>query len=226
MFHSLLRALPLRCHLCHLHLDQTRYPWCKTCHESLPKHFRCLRCGFPTPYNMQNCGQCLTKPPPWDNLVCVGDYTFPYDILLHKFKYKGHYWLAAALARLLSDNIKQASPVLLAVPMHWQRRLVRGFNHSALLAQNLADQLHVDCQSQRLKRIRSTRQQQGLTRKDRLSNLKGAFAVTGSLPEHVALVDDVVTTGATLCELSKLLRQHGVKRIEVYCIARSTGKPK
>lgn len=226
LFQALLRALPLRCQLCHLKLDQRCFPWCKTCQQSLPCSPRCQHCGLPTSYEMLNCGRCQLKLPVWDRLICVGDYTFPYDKLLHQFKYQGHYWLAPALAKLLTKHIKQPAPVLLPVPMHWRRRLLRGSNHATILAQTLAEQLNVAYYSDRLKRIRPTRQQQGLSRKSRLSNLKNAFAVIGSLPEHVALIDDVVTTGATLSQLCRLLRQHGVKRIEVYCIVRSAGVPK
>ncbi len=224
MFNALFQALPLRCQLCHLRLDQRNYPWCKTCFQSFPKQPRCQRCGLPTAYTQESCGRCLRKPPLWDRLVCVGDYTFPYDSLLHKFKYKGQYWLSSPLSNLLADNIENPAPILLPVPMHWTRRLLRGFNHSNLLAQALARQLNVNCDSGLLIRTKATPQQQGLTRKKRLSNLKGVFQISSPPPEHVALVDDVVTTGATLAELSLLLRKHGVKHIDVYCIVRSQGK--
>lgn len=226
LFNRLLHVLPLRCQLCHLKLDQQHYPWCNICYQHLPSSPRCQHCGLPTSYSMANCGRCQRKPPLWDNLICVADYTFPFDKLIHQFKYQGHYWLAPPLAKLLTEHINQPAPMLLPVPMHWLRRLFRGSNHANLLAQALAKQLNVTCCTNALKRIRPTRQQQGLTRQSRLSNLKNAFAITADLPEHVALVDDVVTTGATLSQLCRLLRQHGVTRIEVYCIVRSTGSPK
>ncbi|NGN99154.1 ComF family protein [Grimontia sp. S25] len=170
---------------------------------------------------MESCGRCLKKPPPWDSLVCVGAYSFPYDKLLHRFKYQGHYWLAPALAKLLATEIESPAPLLLPVPMHWKRRLWRGFNHSSVLAAELARQLKVQSEPNVLKRIRATRQQQGLDRQSRLSNLKQAFSIEGKLPPHIALVDDVVTTGATVAQLCRLLRQHGVERIDVYCLCRT-----
>lgn len=106
--------------------------------------------------------------------------------------------------------------------MHWQRRITRGFNHSAVLAHALAKQCDVECWPQALERVRATRQQQGLNRQARLSNLSQAFAVTTPLPARVALVDDVVTTGATINKLCALLRAQGVEHIEVYALLRSS----
>lgn len=117
MFSAILRALPLRCQLCHHRLDQHQYPWCKSCHANLPRPPRCLHCGLPTPYEMESCGRCLKSPPLWNSLSCVSSYTFPYDKLLHRFKYQGHYWLAPSLAKLLATEIDQPAPVLLPVPM-------------------------------------------------------------------------------------------------------------
>ncbi|WP_336245245.1 ComF family protein [Enterovibrio paralichthyis] len=221
MFSAILRALPLRCQLCHHRLDQHQYPWCKSCHANLPRPPRCLHCGLPTPYEMESCGRCLTSPPLWNRLSCVSSYTFPYDKLLHRFKYQGHYWLAPSLAKLLATEIDQPAPVLLPVPMHWQRHWRRGFNHSNVLARHLARQLQVQYEPNVLKRDRATRQQQGLNRQSRLSNLNNAFSIKGVMPEHVALVDDIVTTGTTLNQLCRLLRGHGVKHIDVYCVCRT-----
>lgn len=221
MLRSILRALPLRCQLCHHRLEQRQYPWCETCSQSFPTSPRCMQCGLSTPYTMETCGRCLNTPPAWDNLVCLGDYTFPYDTLLHKFKYQGHYWLAAPLARLLAESIDEPAPCLIPVPMHWRRRWVRGFNHSTVLANALASQLERPCLDNALIRTRATQQQQGLSRKARLSNLKDAFNIHGDLPSHVALVDDVVTTGATLTELCRLLKAHGVIKIDIYALCRT-----
>ncbi len=221
MLNIILRALPLRCQLCQHPLGQSRHPWCETCHASLPRHPRCLQCGLPTPYVIESCGHCLKKPPLWDGLICVGTYTFPYDKLLHRFKYQGHYWLAPALATLLATEIEEPAPLLLPVPMHWRRRISRGFNHSGVLARELAKVLETQYAPNVLKRTRATRQQQGLNRQSRLSNLKSAFSVNGKLPPHVALVDDVVTTGATIAQICSLLRRHGVERIDVYCLCRT-----
>ncbi|WP_407331689.1 ComF family protein [Enterovibrio sp. 27052020O] len=224
MFRTILRALPLRCQLCHHKLEHRRYPWCEPCHLSFPRVPRCLHCGLPSPSITESCGRCLSSPPEWDSLTCVGGYTFPYDKLLHRFKYQGHYWLSPALAALLAQEIEDPAAVILPVPMHWQRRVIRGFNHSSVLANALAKQLGVQCEPNVLKRHRATRQQQGLSRQSRLSNLREAFSMTGSLPERVALVDDVVTTGATIAEICRLLRSQGVKHIDIYCLCRTPSK--
>ncbi|SKA51891.1 comF family protein [Enterovibrio nigricans DSM 22720] len=221
MFRSILRALPLRCQLCHHRLEEHRTSWCQTCHDALPLRPRCLQCGLPTPYEIESCGRCLTSAPAWNTLACVGSYTFPYTTLLHRFKYQRQYWLADELASLIATRIDEPAPVISPIPMHWIRRWHRGYNHSNVLAQSLAKHLGVQCASDLLKRVRATRQQNGLNRQSRLSNLDDAFAVTATVPEHLALVDDVVTTGATMTQVCKLLRAHGAKRIDVYCLCRT-----
>ncbi|WP_232312835.1 ComF family protein [Enterovibrio coralii] len=195
---TILRVLPLRCQLCHHRLEEHRHAWCQVCDDALPKHPRCLQCGLPTPYDIESCGKCLSSPPSWDSLVCVGNYTFPYTTLLHRFKYQRQYWLGKSLASLIATRIDDPAPVVVPIPMHWRRRWHRGYNHSNVLARSLAKQLDVDCEPNLLKRVKATRQQKGLDRQSRLSNLKHAFAVSAPVPEHIALVDDVVTTGTTI----------------------------
>lgn len=224
MFNSILQTLPLRCLLCYQNLDQLCFPWCKTCHYSLPRAFRCLRCGLPFAKEIACCGQCSRQPPLWDNMICAGDYNFPLNSLLHRFKYQKQYWLVSAFANLLKERIIQPAPILLPVPMHWRRQLFHGSNHSELLAQNLAKKLNVECDTHILKREKHTPQQQGLSRISRLSNLKNAFSIRKKPPTHVAIVDDVVTTGATVFELCKLLKNNGVICIDIYCIARNARK--
>lgn len=221
MLSTILRALPLRCQLCHHSLDQHQYPWCLACHASLPQSPRCLHCGLPTPYVVESCGRCLKHPPLWDSLTCVGDYSFPYDKLLHRFKYQRQFWLTPALATLIAKQVETPAPLLVAVPMHWRRQWWRGYNQSSLLAKHLARHLKVQYAPGLLKRTRATRQQQGLSRQARMKNLSNAFCVTGAVPAHVAIVDDVVTTGATINQLCRLLRSRGARRIDVYCFCRT-----
>nr|WP_281355573.1 phosphoribosyltransferase family protein [Vibrio agarilyticus] len=108
--------------------------------------------------------------------------------------------------------------------MHWRRRWRRGYNHSDLLAQSLSKQLVIPYMPKALVKNRMTPTQQGQNRLQRQSNLRGTFTF-GTLPSnirHVAIVDDVVTTGSTILEITHLLHEHGVKLVDVYCLCRTS----
>ena len=190
----------------------------------MPIKQRCSRCGFPTVKNSYGCAKCLMQPLNWENLYCIANYQFPYDQILHRFKYQKQFWVADYLTTLLAKQIIQPAPILIPVPMHWRRQMLRGYNQSQILAAQLARKLNVHCNDSALVRQRATKQQQGLNRKERLSNLRDAFLLKQPLAAHIALVDDVVTTGATINEICKLLKNSGVDQIDVYCIARSIAK--
>ncbi|RXJ73078.1 amidophosphoribosyltransferase [Veronia nyctiphanis] len=177
-----------------------------------------MTCGADTDI----CGACLNDKPEWDKLFCAADYDFPMNTLLHDFKYRGKFWLAEPLTSLLSEKITQPADLLLPVPMHWQRRFFRGYNQSALLTRSLAKMLKTKWCPDVIKRIKATPAQRGLKRSQRLSNLASAFEVRNDvLPPHIAIVDDVVTTGSTVSILCQLLRQQGAQRIDVYCLCRT-----
>ncbi|MFD2177119.1 ComF family protein [Veronia pacifica] len=223
MITAILRNLPSRCQLCHQRLNDVLGPWCEVCRNSFPDSARCKQCGLKLVTDLSQCGECLNRPPDWDQLYCAADYDFPIDDLLHKFKYRGQFWLANPLSTLLADKVASPAPLLLPVPMHWLRRCRRGYNQSAVLTHYLAIKLDTNWRHDVLKRVRATPAQRGLKRSQRLSNLSSAFAVNTNiaLPSHVALVDDVVTTGSTVNTLSRLLKQYGVKRVDVYCLCRT-----
>ncbi|MGL5290635.1 MAG: ComF family protein [Vibrionaceae bacterium] len=225
--YAVLKMLPLRCILCHnsLENDDLTKPWCDPCQAELPRTARCKKCGLQTPHDCNGCNQCINTVLPWDSLTCISRYGYPYDKLLHRFKYQGQFWLAKPLAKMLAKEITSPAPQLLAVPMHWQRRVMRGFNHSQLLAAHLAAQLQVSCAENTLKRTRATQPQQALNRQQRMTNLKNAFKITGSCAKHVAIVDDVVTTGATVKAICQELKLAGAEKIDVYCLARTVYNP-
>ncbi len=239
MLNALLKYLPLQCLLCQQSLinnqhSSFKYPWCGACHNDLIRQSRCLKCGLatqslPTQSDPPSCSSCKAEQPIWDNLCCIDKYDYPYDKLIHRFKYQGQHWLGKTFAHLLMREIKNPAPLLISVPMHWRRRISRGFNHSDVLTRHLAKELGVKHQDQLLKRTKATRRQQGLNKQQRTTNLNGAFTINERIfaqtaPKHLAIVDDVVTTGTTITQLCQLLKDHGVKQIDVYCIARSDGK--
>ncbi|MCG9606944.1 ComF family protein [Vibrio alginolyticus] len=174
---------------------------------------------------VEQCGECLATPPPWHRLYCVGDYTFPTAGYIQQMKYADKFWFARDLSTLLASRIEEPASLVTSVPLHWRRYFHRGFNQSQLLARYTAQDLKVE-HAVLFKRIRSTGSQQGLTKSARKSNLKGAFAMKSTSfsamdYSHVAIIDDVVTTGSTVYQLCQLLLEVGVKRIDIYCICRT-----
>lgn len=215
--------LHAECPLCRLAIDIAHpFGLCSACQEWLDHGHRCARCGLPTLSAVDQCGECLRQPPAWQTLYCVGDYHFPLSDAVHQLKYQGQFWQAPRLAALLAAQISEPAPLLCSVPLHWRRRWQRGFNQSDLLAQHLANRLNTQYDRHLFARRLSTPHQQGLSKKQRETNLHRAF-VLSHLPtqNHVAIVDDVVTTGSTVRHLCHLLLDVGVQRIDIYCICRT-----
>lgn len=216
------KSLPHQCPVCRLSLSADHTLCCDACWDKHHQAYGCQCCGLPVLTPQTHCGQCLSHPPAWHTLTAISAYLDPLPDLVHRFKYQGDFELALPFATLLSEKIDTPAPVLLPVPLHWRRRLQRGFNQSAHLAWALQQRLDSQVVNHYLRRTRHTSPQQGLDRSARLKNLRGAFRLHGALPaEHVALVDDVVTTGETVSQLCRLLRRAGAKRVDIYCIART-----
>lgn len=211
------------CALCRLPLDnQAQYGLCSACQAWFAATVRCPRCGLPCLTVTDACGQCLHSPPPWQRLFCIGDYQFPLSHMIHQFKYQRQFWQARDLAARLADTIKQPAPLLTAVPLHWRRQWYRGFNQSELLAQALAQQLGSQFSPTLFTRRRATPAQQSLTKQQRERNLTGAFELNQRpTHSHIAIVDDVVTTGSTMRQLCHLLLEVGIERIDIYCLCRT-----
>nr|WP_234976453.1 phosphoribosyltransferase family protein [Vibrio quintilis] len=186
---------------------------------------RCQRCGEPAIEPVSQCGQCLTNPPPWHRLYCLGDYTFPLNTYIRRVKYQRQFWHLSPLCQLLTHQISDPAEQLISVPMHWQRYLYRGFNQSDLIAYHLSRLLHISYTPGTVKKNHATQPQQGQSRKSRLLNLKTAFSLQ-QIPDkfHVAIVDDVVTTGTTVGKICRLLEDSGVTKIDIYCLCKTPEK--
>jgi ComF family protein len=198
---------------------------CSACAAHLPWHNTacCPQCALPTPQG-EVCGRCLGRPPAFDHTLAVFDYTFPVDALMHAFKYGGDFALARLLARPLAQKaLTQPLPdVLFAMPLHAERLRERGFNQSLELAKFLGTTLGIPLHPDSITRIRHTPAQAGLPWKERRRNIRHAFACTEPLHGlHVALVDDVMTTGASMGELAATVRRAGAARIDVWVVART-----
>jgi ComF family protein len=188
----------------------------------------CPRCAHSAPkvtVTPDGCPQCFKLKFPWATVTRLHDYRGPIIGAVHAMKYHGRWPLAQKLAgklaiRVQRRNLLDPQTLVTPVPMHWLRRLSRGYNHAHVIAQSVASSLNLPCLPL-LKRTRNNPAQVGLSRADRLENLKNAIAplpidLTG---RTILLIDDVTTTGATLQACAKALKQAGASRIHIAVIA-------
>ncbi|XXD07757.1 DNA utilization protein GntX [Klebsiella sp. R445] len=216
------------CWLCQMPLALSGWGICSRCTSALlhPQPL-CPQCGLPAITGLQPCGRCVQKPPPWQRLVAVNDYRPPLSGLVHRLKFTARPELAPALARLLLLRLRQSAELprpdrLVSVPL-WQRRhWRRGFNQSDLLCRPLARWMHCAWHHDALRRNRRTATQHQLSARLRRRNLKNAFQLEIPVQgHHIAIVDDVVTTGSTVAEISRLLLRNGAATVQVWCICRT-----
>jgi ComF family protein len=204
---------------------------CAACADNLPRTqhgLTCQVCAIPGASNAV-CGQCLRDPPHFDASVAAFHYQYPFDKLVQSFKFgadlKLVQFFASALAQTVSLLHTQAEAfpqIVVALPLANQRLKERGFNQSALLAAGVANQLKLPVAHGAMLRIRETPPQSGLNREARIKNIRGAFACDTSLVgKSVAIVDDVMTTGATLSEAARILKSAGACRVEAWVLARA-----
>ncbi len=176
----------------------------------------------------QLCGACLADAPAFDHTVAAYRYAFPLDRLVQSLKFNANLALAAMLSDALAGAIRNAQAagaprpdLVVALPLARGRLAARGFNQSALLAGGVARQLDLAYSAHGLLKVRETVPQAGLNRAARLKNVRGTFAGDASLAgRHVALVDDVMTTGATLSEAAKTLKKCGASAVSAWVVAR------
>lgn len=221
--------IPSSCLLCRTAVRGIK-PLCHRCEQGLPwNNAACSRCAMPMPVAVAVCGECLQSPPLFDRAVCTFRYEDPVAGLLNRYKHNGKlacgYWLAHSLAQRIREHHQAGEIALpdcvLPVPLHWRRLQQRGFDQGREIARVLARRLRLPL-STVLQRQRNTTSQQGLSRAQRYHNLQGAFTLRQPLPyTSVALVDDVLTTGSTATEITRVLHSAGVKQVQVWAIART-----
>ncbi|CRM02551.1 MULTISPECIES: ComF family protein [Pseudomonas] len=209
---------------------------CNVCETELPwllEH--CDVCALPLPMEGLICGQCQKQPPAFKQVIAPWSYSFPIDSLISRFKHQARWPFGQMLARLLAqhlqhrlDNTELTRPdCLLPVPMARKRLRERGYNQALMLTRWLSSDLNLPHDEHLLLRPHDTVAQQALDAKTRKRNLLGAFALAPGAQvqgRHFALVDDVLTTGATAHSLAQLLMNAGARQVDVYCLAR-TPKP-
>ncbi|MEN0106855.1 MAG: ComF family protein [Pseudomonas sp.] len=210
-------------------------PICTPCKQELPwLQAQCQHCALPLFSAGLVCGECQKQPPLFDRVLAPWVYGFPIDALITRFKHHGKWPLGRLLGALLSHHLQNAfaaglprPDLLLPVPLGKRRLRQRGFNQAGMLADWLHQHLHIPVDAGLLKRERETDAQQELDAAARQRNLRNAFVLSNPAAvhgKHLAVVDDVLTTGATANSLARLLKKAGARHVDIYCLAR-TPKP-
>lgn len=192
---------------------------------------RCIQCALRLPLEATRCGACVARrEPPVRRTVAAVDYGFPWDGLITGFKFHHRLDLVQGFAQLLHAAVRRSEApqpsLVLPIPLSSERLRERGYNQAWELARRVARWSGVESHPATLLRIRDTAHQLGLDEADRQRNLKGAFLVEPRLAHRlqgraVALVDDVVTSGATADEAARTLRAAGAAEVQLWVLART-----
>lgn len=214
---------------------------CQYCHLKLPLSDNlCTTCGLPLYINLNGnksnvsgtthskvCGSCLINSPIFNRVVSAFHYEQPISDFITHLKYSGQLHLAPILSDYLTCALKRTYKIpelpqlVIPVPLHRKKIIKRGFNQSRLIANLVSNSLNIEVLNNGCERIKETQAQSGLDSTERKANIKNAFEISIRLPAHVAIVDDVVTTGMTVSELTEKAISAGAERVDVWCIARA-----
>jgi len=198
---------------------------CAPCTVDLPwNNPSCPACALPSATGAP-CPACLQKPRAFDAAFAAFVLASPVQQGIHALKYKARFQQASLLATAFASRLHhRAEPLpalLIPAPLHWSRQWSRGYNQSLELARGIGSELGIAVDTKAAKRLRHTPDQIGQTAAQRRRNLKNAFAVSPRVAgQHIALLDDVMTTGATLEELTRACKAAGAARVEAWAIAR------
>jgi ComF family protein len=198
---------------------------CAACDAELPRlaDVHCPICALPT-LDGSVCGECLKQPPPFDHAVAAFSYDFPLDKLIQSLKYRERLILVNYLADAVVKRVNTKPDYLVALPLHPGRLRERGFNQSLLLARRISRQLGIPLLPDACERVRNTPPQSSLPWKERDKNMRQAFICKPDADvrgKHIAVVDDVMTTGASIGELARALKQVGAREVSAWAVART-----
>lgn len=206
-------------------------PICVACDADLPRlpPERCPVCALPSP-DAQTCGRCLSATPAYDETRAALEYAFPVTRLIQSFKYEHAVGLGATLATYLNQAIPVHEPrsvdLLVPLPLAPARLKERGYNQALELARVLARQHGLALDGRAVARVRHAPPQADLPWKERRRNIRGAFAARRRFDGcSVAVIDDVMTTGATLDEMARVLKAAGAQRVVNWVVARTLPRP-
>ncbi len=221
-------SLPSQCEVCRCWADSALCAACVTRYAA-PRP-RCARCGLGLGVAAPACGACLREPPPYAHTVCVADYGFPWDRLVADFKFHGRAELAGVLAAQVTAAVRADGAALpdtvVPVALSARRLAERGYNQAWELARRVAGALGVPASATLLLRPVDAAHQIELGRAERQRNLRSAFMVNPQQRaavqgRRVALVDDVMTTGATAHAAAEALLRAGAAAVDVWVLART-----
>jgi ComF family protein len=221
-----LSALPSQCRVCHAWPSQ---PVCEACVGQFAQpHTRCISCALPLPAGLRHCGACLKNPPPLDQCLAAVAYAYPWHTLIQDYKFHAEPGLVRSFATLLRatpwvEPALDEATLLLPMPLSTTRLKERGYNQALLLARALEP---TKTRADILLRIQDTPAQHTLKRAERLTALNHAFAVEpllagGLKGKRVVLVDDVMTTGASLYTAARVLKAAGASAVTGLVVART-----
>lgn len=214
---------PSLCQICGLGIKPGGF-YCAQCLQDFHRvQNACQLCGLPNSAGGSICPACLFKPPPWQLMIAPLIYAGAVRSEIQRFKYQQHIELAHALLEPVSPLfMASSSEALIPVPLHKSRLLERGFNQSEELARILSQNTLIPLERNALQRVRATQPQAGLSPHKRRDNIRRAFEFTPKQRyKSVVLIDDIITSGSTMSEISRLLRRQGVEHIQVWSLARA-----
>lgn len=200
---------------------------CAGCAGELPRlRHCCRRCAQPLAVSASRCGGCLRRTPRFDFAFSPFHYQAPIDALVRGLKYADCSANGRLLAQLFADEFMSAGgrrpDCIIPVPLSSERFRHRGFNQAIELGRVISKALSLPLLTNVVARLRDTPEQAGLALKARRRNVRGAFELTGRLPySHVAVLDDVMTSGSTLNEVARVLRKGGARVVDVWAVARA-----
>lgn len=235
--HHLCRALqqlddsvmPLRCVFCGTRSYPGEGGVCAGCRADLPWiQYACVRCAEPVVIELPrgvNCAACQASPPPFEITVAPLRYEYPVDAGIKALKFGRRLYYAPAFGELLIEEMQRRAlqvDALLPVPLHWRRQAFRGFNQATEICRPVAKHYSIPVLSG-VVRQRATPFQSGLPASERSTNLQNAFVVKREPgQQHILIVDDVVTSGATARHLAKALLNAGAAKVSVLAVARAS----
>ena len=219
------------CVLCG-HFTKRSLDLCVPCEKELPwsKH-ACIQCALPLPQDTpeQVCGCCLQQPPPFEKTLTLFQYQTPIDHLIKGLKFQQRLTYAKVLSELFAQQLDsyyqrhQQPECIIPMPLHKTRLRERGFNQAVEIAKPISKKLGIKLDRKSCIRTRATQAQTQIPAKERERNVKNAFYIKPEFAaKHVAILDDVVTTGHTITELSNALKKAGVEKIDIWCCARTS----
>lgn len=205
-------------------------PLCAACQQQLPWNYTaCVQCATPMPSQGQRCGACQKRPPSVDISIVPLLYQDAVQHFIQQFKFERRLEFGPCLAELMLTTLQQLPEdslpdAIVPVPLHHKRVRQRGYDQTLEVGRLLAKRLNRPLLEQAIERVKFTAPLHGLKPAQRRKVIRNAFAVKQPLPKHIALLDDVMTTGSTLYECARTAKQAGVDVVQAWAVARtSTG---